>query len=88
MYSPGSSLDLAAVYDDLMENLRVRYVITYKSTARPDERGPRTVRVELLDSRSGGPIRIVDADGEPVQPKVLVEGRYDPAADTRTNPDR
>jgi len=35
MYSPDSSLDLAAVYDDLMENLRVRYVIRYKSTSLP-----------------------------------------------------
>ena len=89
MYSPGSSLDLAALYDDLMENLRVRYVITYKSTAHPDEHGPRIVRVELVDPSSGGPVRIVDADGKRVQPKVLIEGRYNPAAtDTGTNPDR
>jgi VWFA-related protein len=88
MYSPGSSLDLPAIYDDLMENLRVRYVISYKSTARPEERGPRIVRVKLVDPRSGGPVRIVDAEGESVQPKLLVEARYDPAADTRTNPDR
>jgi hypothetical protein len=67
----------------------VRYVIIYKSTAPPEERGARTVRVELVDSGSEGPVRIVDADGKSVQPKVLVEGRYDPAsADTRTNPDR
>jgi VWFA-related protein len=84
MYSPNSSLDLAAIYDDLMENLRVRYVIIYKSTASPEERGARTVRVELVDSGSDGPVRIVDADGKPVQPKVFVKGRYDPAAaDTR-----
>ena len=89
MYSPGSSLDLTALYDDLMENLRVRYVITYKSTAHPEERGPRIVRVELVDPSSGGPVRIVDADGKPVQTKVLVEGGYNPAAaDTGTNPDR
>lgn len=89
MYSPDSTLDLAAVYDDLMENLRVRYVIFYKSAARPEEHGPRTVRVELVDSRTGGPLRIVDADAKPVHPRALVEGRYDPAAaDTPTNPDR
>ena len=89
MYSPDSSLDLAAVYDDLMENLRVRYVISYKSTAPPDERGPRTVRVELVDSGSGGPIRILDANGKPAQSTVLVKAGYDPAAaNTPTNPDR
>src|SRR6202020_3480044 len=79
MYSPDSSVDLAAVYDDLVENLRVRYVITYKSTARPEEHGPRTVRVELVDSRTSGPLSIVDADAKPVHPRALVDGRYDPA---------
>ena len=89
MYSPDSSLDLAAVYDDLMENLRVRYVIIYKSAARPEEQGPRKVRVELVDSGTGGPLRIVDADAKPVHSRALVEETYDPAAaDSRTNLDR
>ena len=89
LYSPDSSLDLAAVYDDLMENLRVRYVIIYKSAARPEEHGPRTVRIELVNSSTGGPLRIVDADAKPVHPRTLVEGTYDPAAaDSRTNLDR
>ena len=47
------------------------------------------VRVELVDSRTGGPLRIVDADAKPVHPRALVEGRYDPAAtDSRTHLDR
>ena len=89
LYSPESSLDFAAVYDDLMENLRVRYVIIYKSATPPSEHGPRTVRVELVDSGTGGPLRIVDAAAKPVHPRALVEGKYDPAtADSRTNLDR
>jgi hypothetical protein len=47
------------------------------------------VRVELVDSGTGGPLRIVDADAKPVHPRALVEGRYDPAAtDSRTHLDR
>jgi VWFA-related protein len=89
MYSPDSNLDLPPIYDDLMENLRVRYVIIYKSTAVPEEHGPRSVRVELVDSKTRGPLRIVDADAKPVHPRILVEGRYDPdAADSRTNLNR
>jgi hypothetical protein len=89
MYSPDSSLDLAAVYDDLTENLKVRYVIIYKSAASPEEPGPRRVRVELVNFRAGGPLRIVDADAKPVHPRALIEGRYDPAAaGSRTNLDR
>ena len=78
MYAPPATLELAGVYDDLMENLRVRYVITYKSTADPDMNGPRTVRIELIDSRTGGPLRIVDASGRLVRSKLLVEGSYVP----------
>lgn len=89
MYSPASSLDLAAVYDDLMENLRVRYVIIYKSAALPEEHGPRRVRVELVDSRTDAALRIVDADGKPVHARAIVEETYDPAtADSRANLDR
>jgi len=47
-------VDLPAIFDDLMENLRVRYVITYKSTSDPNVNRARTVRVELVDSCCGG----------------------------------
>jgi hypothetical protein len=73
-------LDLAGVYDDLMENLRVRYVITYKPSADPDTNGARTVRIELIDSRTGGPLQIVDSSGRLVRSKVIVEDSYVPHA--------
>jgi Ca-activated chloride channel homolog len=78
MYALPPGLDLAGVYDDLMENLRVRYVITYKSTADPDTTSARIVRIELIDSRTGGPLRIVDASGRSVGSKVIVEDSYVP----------
>lgn len=78
MYALPPTLDFAGVYDDLMENLRVRYVITYKSTADPDTNSARIVRIELIDSRTGGPLRIVDASGRLVGSKVIVEDSYVP----------
>jgi VWFA-related protein len=78
MYAPQSTVDLSEVYDDLMENLRVRYVITYKSKSDSDGNGARTVRIELVDSRTGGPLRIVDANGRPVRSKIIVEDSYVP----------
>jgi hypothetical protein len=44
MYALPTTLDLAGVHDELMENLRVRYVITCKPTADPDVNRARTVR--------------------------------------------
>jgi hypothetical protein len=55
VYSPQAVVDLPAIFDDLMENLRVRYVITYKSTSDPNVHRARTVRVELVDSRTSEP---------------------------------
>jgi VWFA-related protein len=78
LYSPQSTLNLTGAYDDLMENLRVRYVITYKSTGGADLAAPRQVRVELIDPRTGGPLEIVDANGRVVRSRVFVEDSYVP----------
>lgn len=78
LYSPQSTLNLTGAFDDLMENLRVRYVIIYKSTGGADLATPRTVRVELVDPATGGPLVIVDANGRVVRSKVIVENSYVP----------
>jgi len=69
------------VYDDIMENLRVRYVITYKSTTEDrDPKAARAVRIELVDSRTGNPLKIVDTNGRTVHSTVAAEDRYIPKA--------
>ncbi len=79
-YAPGNTLDLSATYDDMMENLRVRYVITYKSTTNADLNTPRTVRVELVNPKTGGPLEIVDANGKPIRAHVVLQETYTPSA--------
>lgn len=83
-YSPGNTIDLSGTYDDIMENLKVRYVITYKSSTHTDSNSPRTVRVELLNPDTGGPLQIVDANGRTVPAKVIVQGSYTPSTASRT----
>jgi hypothetical protein len=78
MYSPEAIVDLPAIFDDLMENLRVRYVITYKSTSDPNVNRARTVRVELVDSRTSGPLRIADASGKTVRSTIIAKDSYIP----------
>ncbi|MEA3176525.1 MAG: hypothetical protein QOI59_48 [Gammaproteobacteria bacterium] len=80
LYSPELIFDLGAMYDDLMENIRVRYVITYQSSIDADVNLPRTVKVELVDSRTGGPLKVSDANGRTVPVKVIAEEKYVPAA--------
>jgi VWFA-related protein len=77
-YFPESTIDLSATYDDMMENLRVRYVISYKSPNNVDLDTPRDVRVELINPSTRKPLRIVDARGKPIQAHVSIQGRYVP----------
>ena len=79
LYSPTTSVDLAGIYDDVMENLKVRYVITYKSSATGNLNSPRTVRVELVNPKTGAPIQIVDASGKTIHAHVVLEGSYVPS---------
>lgn len=77
LYSPNSTFDLSGVYDDMMENLRVRYVIRYQSPAADSPRA-RTVRIDLIDPKTGGPVQVLDAKGKPAAAKFSVQGMYKP----------
>jgi VWFA-related protein len=72
LYSPTGTLDLSPTYDDILENLRVRYVITYKPSS-PVGAKPHTVRVELVNPQTGKPLEIVDANGRPIAANVILE---------------
>jgi hypothetical protein len=76
LYSSEGTIDLSAIYDDIMENLRVRYVITYKSSHATSPGARHTVRIELVDPKSGGPLQIVDANGKKIHAKVIAEESY------------
>ena len=78
LYSPDTMIDVSAIYDDIMENLRVRYVITYRSSSNADPRLPRTVRVELIDPNTGGPLEIVDQNGHTIRADVVIQASYIP----------
>ncbi len=69
-YLPENTVNLSPMYDDLMENLKVRYVLTYRSSNNLGPNSPRSVRVVLVDPKTGGPLHIVDEDGKPI-PAVL-----------------
>lgn len=82
-YTPSNTIQLSPVYDDMMENLKVRYVITYKSSNNIDANAPRSVRVELVDPQTGGPLVIRDANGRIVRASVILQENYVPSAATR-----
>lgn len=76
LYSPRSTLDPVGIYDTVMEDLRVRYLLTYRSTGRGDLNAARSVRIEVVNPTTGGPLEIVDANGKPVRSEVFVETSY------------
>ena len=77
VYVLSEPVDLSTTYDDLLENLKVRYVLTYRSSASGDS--PRTVQVELINPRTGGPLQIVDKEGRPIRAMVVAQESYSPA---------
>lgn len=68
-------IDVPAMYDDMMEHLRVRYALTYGSST--SDGSAKDIRVELVDPRTGAPLRVTDASGKAVTARVTVgpEGR-------------
>ncbi len=77
-YLRDTTAEIPAIYDDMMEHLRVRYVITYVSSNPAAGGGPRTVRVALVDPKTKAPLRIVDSTGKVVTARVIVQGSYTP----------
>jgi VWFA-related protein len=75
-YLRGIDLDSTGIYDDLMERLRVRYVITYTPSLLGTSGLPKKVRVALVDAETRGPLRIVDASGKRIQVRVSTEATY------------
>jgi len=73
-----SDLTVAAVYDDIMENLRLRYVVTYVSSNPATSGPPRKVRVELVDPKTGQALKIRDSSGKSIAAKVFVQESYSP----------
>jgi VWFA-related protein len=89
-YFPGTTLDLSGVYRDILENLKVRYVITYKSSSREDPGSPRKVRIALVNPNTGGPLEIVDSTGKTIRARMIAEATYTPkeSGGRRTNLER
>ena len=77
-YLRDAVLDIPAIYDDLMEHLRVRYVITYTSSGGHSGGSMRRVRVALVDPRTGGPLRVTDAAGKAITARVSADASYTP----------
>jgi len=77
-YLSDTVLDSRAIYDDLMEHLRVRYVIKYTSSGTRSGTSSRRVRVVLIDPRTGGPLRVPDAGGKVITARVSADASYTP----------
>src|SRR6266481_731723 len=77
-YALQSDPEIPAIYDDIMENLRVRYVVTYVSSNTATVGPPRKIQVDLVDPKTGQALKIHDATGKPVAAKVFVQQTYDP----------
>jgi VWFA-related protein len=79
-YVPQSSVTLPGIYDDIMENLRVRYVVSYVSSNPATSGPPRNIRIELIDPTTGKALKVRDSKGSIIPAKVFVQQTYSPGA--------
>jgi hypothetical protein len=63
-----------------MENLRVRYMVTYISSNTATIGPPRSIRIELINPKTGSLLKINDATGKLIPAKVFVQEAYSPTA--------
>lgn len=69
---------IPAIYDDMMQNLRIRYVISYTSSNPATAGPPRKIRVELIDPQTNKPLQFRDTNGKPITAIVYVQETYSP----------
>jgi VWFA-related protein len=81
-YALESDAQIPGIYDDIMENLRVRYVVTYVSSNTATVGPPRSIRIELVNPKTGAPLKIHDATGKLIPAKVFVQAAYNPTSTT------
>ncbi len=74
-----SKVEIPAIYDDIMENLRLGYVISYVSSNPAASRPPCKIRVELIDPKTGKPLTVLDSNGKPIAAKVFLQETSSPA---------
>jgi VWFA-related protein len=79
-YAIESAVGIAGIYDDIMENLRVRYVVSYVSSNPATVGPPRKIQVELIDPQTGQQLKIRDSNGRVIAAKVFVQESYMPDA--------
>jgi Ca-activated chloride channel homolog len=77
-----SDIQAPAIYDDIMENLRLRYVVTYVSSNTATAGPPRKIRVDLIDPKTGEALKIRDSTGKVISSKVFIQESYIPTAVT------
>jgi len=77
-YVRDSKIDIPAIYDDIVEHLRITYVIRYVSSNQMGDGVSRTVRVELADRATGSTSRTVDAAGKVVTKVPIAQDSYIP----------
>jgi VWFA-related protein len=77
-----SDITVGAIYDDIMENLRLRYVITYVSSQPAASEAARKIRVELIDPETGQALKIRDSNGKLITARVFVQESYSPSSTT------
>jgi hypothetical protein len=79
-YTRVNAIDTASIYDEMMEDLRVRNVLRYAPIPSTPPGMPRHVQVRLVDRPRAESVRVPPASRRDVGFSVITEATYIPSA--------
>lgn len=77
-YTRGATIDTAAIFDDMIETLRVRYVITYVSPQPSAKAMARSVEVRVVDAAADASLRSPGSAVPQASARVIAQASYTP----------
>ncbi len=68
--------EFPSIFSAISQALRNKYVITYQPSNQAKDGAFRRIKVELVDPKTGQPLRIVDQNGKPVKYQIIAKRGY------------
>jgi VWFA-related protein len=75
-YFPRFEAEFREIFQDVGASIRNQYILSYHSTNQKQDGGYRKLKVEIIDPRTGAPMKFTDQKGKNVKYNVIARDGY------------